>query len=85
MTRATPTAPAELDRDSMREERGVVAGLGWVLGWIGAVVAIVVTGISAASALELAGVPDPGWITTYGLPAVTAIGEISAAIALGAC
>ena len=84
MTRATPTAPAELDRDSMREERGVVAGLGWVLGWIGAVVAIVVTGISAASALELAGVPDPGWITTYGLPAVTAIGEISAAIALGA-
>ena len=43
-----------------------------------AVMAIAVTGVSAVSALQLAGVPDPGALTTYGLPAVTAIGEVAA-------
>ncbi|WP_124706911.1 cytochrome c oxidase assembly protein [Gordonia insulae] len=83
MTSASPTAPAEPGRDIMREQRGAVAGLSWALGWVGAIVAIVVTALSAASAVTLAGVPDPGWITTYGLPTVTAVGEVSAAIALG--
>ena len=44
-------------------------------------VAVAVTAISAASALRLTGVPDPGPLTTYGAPALTAIGEFAAAIA----
>ncbi|MDY6811616.1 MAG: copper resistance protein CopD, partial [Actinomycetota bacterium] len=83
MTSAPPTVPATPGRDSMREQRSVVAGLAWALGWTAGLVAIVVTALSAASAVKLAGVPDPGWITTYGLPAVTAIGEVAAAIAVG--
>ncbi|RPA12654.1 cytochrome c oxidase assembly protein [Gordonia sp. OPL2] len=83
MTSATPTAPAEPGRDAMQEQRGAVAGLSWALGWLAGIVAIIVTALSAASAVRLAGVPDPGWLTTYGVPTVTAIGEVSAAIALG--
>ncbi|GAA3689113.1 cytochrome c oxidase assembly protein [Gordonia hankookensis] len=83
MTSATPTVPAEPGRDAMREQRGAAAGLSWALGWLAGIVAILVTAMSAATAVQLAGVPDPGWLTTYGLPAVTAIGEVSAAIALG--
>lgn len=83
MTSASPTAPAESRRDAMREPHGVVAGLSWALAWLAAIVAILVTAITATSALQLAGVPDPGWLTTYGLPTVTAIGEVAAAIAIG--
>lgn len=70
-------------RDAMDSQRGVVGALTWVFGWIGAIVAIVVTALSASSAIQLAGVPDPGAITTYGLPALTALGQLSASIALG--
>ncbi|GAC69073.1 cytochrome c oxidase assembly protein [Gordonia soli] len=84
MTSATPTAPADPGRDSMREQPGVVAGLGWVLTWLAAIVAVGVTVLSASTALELAGVPDPGAATTYGLPIVTAIGQVSISIAVGA-
>ncbi len=83
MTSATPTVPATSGRDSMREQRGIVAGLAWASGWLAGLVAIVVTALSAASAVELAGVPDPGWITTYGVAAVTAVGEVAAAVAVG--
>lgn len=67
----------------MDAQRGVVGALTWVLGWIGGITAVVVTGLSAASAIQLAGVPDPGPITTYGIPALTALGQLSASIALG--
>lgn len=83
MTRTTPQPATETVRDSMREPRGAVAGVLWASTWIAAVMAIAVTGVSAVSALQLAGVPDPGALTTYGVPAVTAIGEVAAAIALG--
>ncbi|MGV9794439.1 cytochrome c oxidase assembly protein [Gordonia sp. NPDC003422] len=83
MTRTSPTVQADAARDAMREPRGVVAGILWAATWIAAIVAIAVTGVSAASALRLTGVPDPGALTTYGLPAVTAIGEVAAAVALG--
>lgn len=76
----TTQAPA---RDAMDAQRGVVGALTWVLGWIGGITAVVVTGLSAASAIQLAGVPDPGPITTYGIPALTALGQLSASIALG--
>lgn len=48
------------------------------------VVAAAVTAISAATALQLTGVPDPGWVTTYGGPAITVIGQIAASVAFGA-
>ncbi|MEE3850764.1 cytochrome c oxidase assembly protein [Gordonia sp. LSe1-13] len=83
MTSATPRAPADPGRDSMHEHRGVVAGLAWAVGWVAALVAIVATALSAASAIELAGVPDPGWPTTYGVAVVTVIGQVGAAIAVG--
>ncbi|MFW0790142.1 cytochrome c oxidase assembly protein [Gordonia sp. CPCC 205333] len=70
-------------RDAMDSQRGVVGALTWVLGWVGAIVAVAVTAFSASSAIALAGVPDPGPITTYGLPALTALGQLSASIALG--
>lgn len=83
MNRASSTAPTAPGRDEMRDERGVVAGVCWLIGWVTAIIAVVVTSASAASAIKLAGVPDPGWITTYGLPVVTGVGQLSAAVALG--
>ena len=67
----------------MNEPRGVVTAVLWASGWLAAIVAIAVTAISASTALKLTGVPDPGPLTTYGLPTLTAIGEFAAAIALG--
>ncbi|ASR03847.1 Inner membrane protein YebZ [Gordonia rubripertincta] len=67
----------------MNEPRGVVTAVLWASGWLAAIVAIAVTAISASTALRLTGVPDPGPLTTYGLPTLTAIGEFAAAIALG--
>src|SRR5574340_1853392 len=54
-----------------------------VAGLIAGLVAATVVGLSAADALVLLGIPDPGPVTTYGLPAVRAIGELAAAIAVG--
>src|SRR5699024_4503188 len=39
--------------------------------------------LSTAAALELLGIPDPGVLTTAGLPAVRAIAELSVAVAFG--
>ena len=63
MTRTSPTVQADAARDAMREPRGVVAGILWAATWIAAIVAIAVTGVSAASALRLTGVPDPGAVS----------------------
>lgn len=52
-------------------------------GLIAAVVAALVISLSASDALVLLGIPDPGPATTYGLPALRAIGEIAASIAIG--
>src|SRR5438128_3211936 len=46
-------------------------------------VAPLVVGLSAAQALTLLGIPDPGSLTTYGLPAVRAIADLSGALAVG--
>ncbi|MEG8179301.1 bifunctional copper resistance protein CopD/cytochrome c oxidase assembly protein [Nocardia terpenica] len=48
-----------------------------------ALVAPLVVGLSAAQALTLLGIPDPGPLTTYGLPAVRAVADLSAALAIG--
>nr|WP_296778561.1 cytochrome c oxidase assembly protein [Rhodococcus sp. (in: high G+C Gram-positive bacteria)] len=52
-------------------------------GIIAAIVAALVISLSASDALVLLGIPDPGFATTYGLPAVRAAGEIAASIAIG--
>ncbi|MDS1112645.1 cytochrome c oxidase assembly protein [Gordonia westfalica] len=83
MTRSSTSASPDQNRDAMNEPRGVVTAVLWASGWLAAIVAIAVTAISATTALRLTGVPDPGPLTTYGLPTLTAIGEFAAAIALG--
>jgi len=40
-------------------------------------------GLSLADALTATGLPDPGPVTTYGLPFVRAVGEIAAVLAVG--
>ena len=50
---------------------------------IGAVVAITLSGLSTAQALVLLGIPDPGVLTTAGLPAVRVIAELLCAVAVG--
>ncbi|WP_425556522.1 cytochrome c oxidase assembly protein [Gordonia alkaliphila] len=81
MTTARPDATH--DRDSLRDpssmRRLLIAGLLVV----GAVAAVIVTAVSAATALKLTGLPDPGWVPTYGLPVVTVIGQLLAAIGFG--
>ncbi|MBJ7349630.1 MAG: bifunctional copper resistance protein CopD/cytochrome c oxidase assembly protein [Rhodococcus sp.] len=52
-------------------------------GVIAGVVAALIVMLSASDALVLLGIPDPGPATTYGLPALRAIGEIAAVIAVG--
>ncbi|WP_227999179.1 cytochrome c oxidase assembly protein [Nocardia australiensis] len=47
------------------------------------VVAALVVGLSAAQALSLLGIPDPGTLTTYGLPAVRAFADLFAALTVG--
>jgi len=63
--------------------RGNPSALFVLLGVVAAVVAAIVVGLSAAQALVLLGIPDPGPVTTYGLPAVRAIAEIAAALTVG--
>ncbi|KAA0921585.1 copper resistance protein CopD, partial [Rhodococcus sp. ANT_H53B] len=50
---------------------------------IAAVVAALLAAMSTSQALVLLGLPDPGPITTYGIPALTAIGEVAAVVAAG--
>lgn len=50
---------------------------------VAAFVAPLIVGLSAAQALTLLGIPDPGSLTTYGLPAVRAIADLSGALAIG--
>ncbi|MFR9751650.1 cytochrome c oxidase assembly protein [Nocardia sp. 004] len=63
--------------------RASFAAITVVAGAIAAVVAALVVGFSAAEALTLLGIPDPGMPTTYGLPAVRALADLSAALTVG--
>lgn len=71
------------DPDTARTVRANSTALFVVAGLIAGLVAATVVGLSATDALVLLGIPDPGPVTTYGLPAVRAIGELAAAIAVG--
>ncbi|WP_153411059.1 cytochrome c oxidase assembly protein [Nocardia macrotermitis] len=50
---------------------------------VAAFVAPLIVGLSAAQALTLLGIPDPGPLTTYGLPALRAVADLSGALAIG--
>ena len=54
-----------------------------VCGAVAAVVAALLAAVSTSQALVLLGLPDPGPITTYGIPALTALGEVAAVVAVG--
>ncbi len=62
----------------------VTGALTVVAGTLAALVAILVASASAAQALSLLGIPDPGPLTTYGLPAVRALADLFAALTVGA-
>ncbi|WZU36219.1 hypothetical protein Rruber_05732 (plasmid) [Rhodococcus ruber] len=67
---------------SAGDGRAVVgAMLGWTAG--AAVVATMLAAVSSTEVLRLLGLPDPGALTRYGLPAATAVGEVSAAVMVG--
>ncbi len=50
---------------------------------VASVTAALVASLSASNALVLLGIPDPGPVTTYGLPAVRVLAEGAAAVAIG--
>lgn len=84
MTTTTPRATGKPDRDSLRDPSAARRLLIALMMLVGVIAAVVVTAVSAATALRLTGLPDPGWATTYGLPTVTVIGQLFAAIGFGA-
>ncbi|MGV0794172.1 cytochrome c oxidase assembly protein [Mycolicibacterium sp. XJ1819] len=57
----------------------VLVGVGLLAGAVAAGLSV----MSLAAALTAAGLPDPGPVTTYGLPFVRAAGEIAAVTAVG--
>lgn len=73
------SAPATVGPLRTRSVVPVIA----LLAAVTALVAIPLSGMSTDLALELVGVPDPGLLTTAGLPTVRAIGELLAAVAVG--
>ncbi|RJO77545.1 copper resistance protein CopD [Nocardia panacis] len=76
--------PAEQDVEAARSGSAAGFAVLSVLGLaIAAVVAALVVGLSAAQALSLLGIPDPGPLTTYGLPAVRALANLAGAMTVG--
>ena len=78
---------ASVSRDNSSAAQGVRAGAVWpVLFGVALLAGVTAAGLGAltlASALTATGLPDPGPITTYGLPFVRAAGEIAAVVAVG--
>ncbi|ATQ27350.1 bifunctional copper resistance protein CopD/cytochrome c oxidase assembly protein [Rhodococcus ruber] len=80
---ASPELASAAPTSSPPAGRRNTSALYVLLGLVAAVVAPIVVGLSAAQALVLLGIPDPGPLTTYGLPAVRAIAEVAAVAAVG--
>ncbi|MGU3436004.1 cytochrome c oxidase assembly protein [Actinomycetes bacterium M1A6_2h] len=79
-------ATTELPRNETArtsEPRGGSFGVFVSAGLIAAVVAALIVALSASQALVLLGIPDPGPVTTYGVSAVRALGEVAAVITIG--
>jgi cytochrome c oxidase assembly factor CtaG/putative copper export protein len=65
--------------DRARPTGGLLVAAAGLAGLVAAALAAV----STAQALVLLGLPDPGALTTYGLPLVTGVGEVAAVLAIG--
>jgi cytochrome c oxidase assembly factor CtaG/putative copper export protein len=63
--------------------RGAVAPVLIGVAMLAGATAAVLGGLMLADALTATGLPDPGPVTTYGLPFVRAAGEIAAVLAVG--
>ncbi|BBY82883.1 bifunctional copper resistance protein CopD/cytochrome c oxidase assembly protein [Mycolicibacterium pulveris] len=76
------TSPSRLVPAGVRSSAvwPVLVGVGLLAG----AVAAAIGGLSLVDALTATGLPDPGPVTTYGLPFFRAAGEIAAVIAVGA-
>ncbi|WP_448223571.1 cytochrome c oxidase assembly protein [Gordonia iterans] len=83
MSTTTSRAQAGADRDSLRDPSSPRRRLILAMGLVAAMAAVVVTAISAATAVQLTGLPDPGWAAVYGQPVLTATGQLFAAIGFG--
>lgn len=75
--------PADPGRAAPAGNAASFGVLSVVAGAMAAFVAAIVVGLSAAQALSLLGIPDPGPITTYGLPALRAVADLAAAVTVG--
>ena len=73
--------PAATRTDGVAVGRPTRKVLWW--GVVAAITAAVLASASTSEALRLLGLPDPGLLTTYGLPAVMAFGEVAAVITVG--
>ncbi|MEU6563840.1 cytochrome c oxidase assembly protein [Nocardia nova] len=81
---SSPQAPSvEPGSPAERSEAAAFPILAVLSVAVTALVAPIVVSLSAARALTLLGIPDPGPLTTYGLPAVRALADFSGAIAVG--
>ena len=76
---SSKSATATAGRLGMRS----IVPLVLLLAAVAAAVVIPLSAMSTDVALELIGVPDPGVLTTAGLPALRSIGELLAAVAVG--
>jgi cytochrome c oxidase assembly factor CtaG/putative copper export protein len=75
------TSPGRVATSSVRGSAAwpVLAGVGVMAGTVAAGIGA----LSLADALTATGLPNPGPVTTYGLPFVRAAGEIAAVLAVG--
>ncbi|MEE2056641.1 cytochrome c oxidase assembly protein [Rhodococcus artemisiae] len=80
---ATPDLEREAPQAAPAPARGNTSALFVLFGVVAAMVAAIVVGLSAAQALVLLGIPDPGPLTTYGLPTVRAVSEIATVLTIG--
>ncbi|OBH50657.1 cytochrome c oxidase assembly protein [Mycobacterium sp. E2479] len=81
MTVAPPAGKASTERSTQRRALvwPVLVGVAMLAGCTAAGIGT----LSLASALTVTGLPDPGQVTTLGLPFVRAVGEIAAVLAVG--
>ncbi|MGN5239630.1 MULTISPECIES: cytochrome c oxidase assembly protein [unclassified Rhodococcus (in: high G+C Gram-positive bacteria)] len=80
---ATPDLEQEAPQPAPTSARSNTSALFVLFGIVAAIVAAIVVGLSAAQALVLLGIPDPGPLTTYGLPMVRAVSEIATVLTIG--
>ncbi|MGN2642138.1 MULTISPECIES: cytochrome c oxidase assembly protein [Nocardia] len=78
-----PSREREVSSSHLSRPAPGSATLAFLCASVAGTVAALVVGVSAARALSLLGLPDPGPATTYGLPALRALADLSAAATIG--